>query len=384
MARRAKGEGTIYYSAARKRWILQLAPETPGGTRPQRSFKTQRAALDAKAALEAERKAGADLTAKQPTVGEFLIIWLTEIIIPMSKASTADSYGYVIRKYITPHLGTVRLDDLTPAMVQRWVNTLTKQLGPATVRSAYRRLRTALSVAVDWHYLTSNPAERARLPKLPPSVARRYTLEETRKLLRSVEGWRLEALVWALVVLGLRRGEALGLAWRDLDWKAGTIKITQQVQLINGKTVISDTPKTETSRRTLPLPPGLLARLRDAWDERQEERKLRGADWHEHGLIFPSEVGTPLITQNLHGVMKRAMARAGVPIRRIHDLRHTCASLLAEQGEQESLRGQLLGHKPVTMTDFYTHASMDAIRAAVTRLERSLEGEAEDGRMAGT
>jgi integrase len=372
--RRGKGEGTVYPDRQRGVWVAQLPADELTGKRPQRTAPTQREALALLAQMKAERQGGKDLTAKQPTVAAFLDTWLEEIVKPTLRASTHDSYRNLVRLYIVPTLGRLRIEALTPALCQRWANQLTQRVAISTVHNAYQRLRTALNVAIDWGYITSNPAKSVKLSKLPPVKARGFTVAQARQLLDGAAGWHLEALVWVLLVLGLRRGEVLGLAWRDLDWKAGTITITQQVQAIAGKRVVSPTPKTDNARRTLPLPPGVLARLRHHWTEQLELRALLGADWHEHGLIFPVETnGRPMLPRNLGAAFTRLCTRVGVPVLRIHDCRHTCAGLLGDQGESSMVIGAVLGHAPASITDRYAHVSMDTIRAALTRLERTLE-----------
>lgn len=371
--KRGAGEGTCYFDKRRGVWVAQLPPDALTGKRPQRTAATQREALALLAELRAERQGGKDSTAKQPTIAGFLETWLDDVIKPTLRPSTYASYSWVVRAYVVPTLGRLRLEALTPALCQRWANQLAHEVAATTVRNTYLRLRAALDVAVDWHYIERNPALRIKLPPLPPSGAQVYTVEQARLLLRAAEGWRLEPAAWALLLLGLRRGEVLGLAWRDFDRKAGTIKITQQVQFIGGAVVISSTPKTDNARRTLPLPPGLHALLLAHWSNQQEERSIC-PDWKEHGLIFPSDVGTPITPTNLRRSLHVLCGRAGVPLLRVHDCRHTCATLLGEQGEQESVIAALLGHAPATITGHYAHVSLDMLRAAVTKLETTLKG----------
>lgn len=379
--RRSDAEGSVYYSDARKCWVAQLDRDPLTNKRPLRTAKTEKEALELLRQMRAERSGGRDLSVKQPTLAAFLALWLLEVIKPNKKASTHDGYAQMCRLYIEPTLGRLRLEKLTPILIQRWVNDLARQgIGPATIRNAYTRLRSALDTAVTWRYLSHNPAVGITLPKLPRPIAKAYTLEQARKLLLAAQGWRQEALIWIMLLLGLRRGEALGLAWRDLDWETGTIQITQQVQLIDKKIVISPVLKTDSSRRTLPLTPGLVALLRHHWSEQQTERKAPGVDWKEHGLIFPSEVGTPLAPRNFYRAFEALCGakRANVPVLRIHDLRHTCATLLGEQGEQEALIGALLGHTAANITRQYAHVGVEALRGAVGRLEQALSGDRED------
>lgn len=376
--KRSDSEGSVYYSRARGCWVAQLDRDPLTGKRPLRTADTEKAALELLRQMRTERAGGRDLTVKQPTLDQLAALWLAESVQPSKKASTHASYEQVYRLYIAPTLGRLKVETITPPLVQRWANALLENdISPATVRNAYARLRAMLHIAVRWRYIAHNPALEVDLPKLPPSIAAAYTLEEVQALIKGAADWRLEGLLWALLLLGLRKGEALGLAWRDLDWKAGTIKITQQVQLINKQVVISPTTKTE-DRRVLPVPPGLLVRFRRAWEDRQIERKFHGEAWKEHGLIFPSEQGTPIQPRNFNRAFTALCTRSGVPAHRVHDLRHTTATLLGELGEQKATIAALLGHSAATITEHYMHL-VRVLRAAVERLEQVLEsGEAKE------
>ena len=370
--KRGAGEGTVYYDPKRERWIVQMPPDPLTGKRTSRSAKTEREALEIKRQLEAEQRDGRDLTTKQPTLAQFAATWLEDVIKPNRRATTHDNYEVTLRAYVLPMLGKHKLAALTPALLQRWANQLAQQRAPGTVHGAHARLHALLNVAVAWRYIASNPAEHVELPPLTQSRASAYTVKEAQILLASLGEWRLATLMWVLVLLGLRKGEALGLAWRNLDWEAATLEISQQVQQVNGKTRLSPTTKTATSRRVLPIPPQLLERLREHWREQQEEIHLRGDDWKEHGLIFPSEVGTPIGPRNFNEAWKLACARAKLRHIRVHDLRHTCATLLAEQGVGIEVRAKLLGHSAASITAEYTHINLAMVREAVEQLEQRL------------
>ena len=169
--------------------------------------------------------------------------------------------------------------------------------------------------------------------------------------------YRLATLYHLFAGLGLRRGEGLGLLWRDLDWDAATIQVTQQVLLLKGKTVIS-TPKNATSVRTLPLSLYLVERLREHWRNQQEERRLLGPRWKEHGLIFASVVGTRVTPRSLGRQFAAAVERGGLSDVHLHTLRHTCATLLGELGTQERVIEAILGHALATVTTHYAKTTM--------------------------
>ena len=375
MARRSNDEGSIYYSEADRCWYAQLPPDDHG-RRPKRRAKTKREALEKLRALQAERRQGLQLGTKTPTIAEFLDIWLSQVVKRTVKPATHHNYRQYARLYVVPALGRVRVKDVTTPQIQQMVNDLADRLSPGTARCAHQCLRAALVVAVEWKYRADNAADGVKLPRLPQSTIAAITIDQARRVLAVVEGHRLATLYYLLLILGLRKGEVLGLRWRDLNWDKAELTIAQQVQTIDGETRIG-TPKTKSSARTVPVPPLTLARLRALWKNQQEERRLLGTDWKEHGLIFPSEVGTPKAPRNLNRHFYGVQKAAGLKDVRLHDLRHTCGTLLGDLGVPELVIAQLLGHSSRSVTSRYVHPTMTAMRDAVNKVEQLLLGETE-------
>lgn len=365
--RRGNNEGTIYQDKDGV-WWAQLPPDEQG-RRPKRRAQTQREARDKLRELERERAQGVKLSEKQPTVEQFATTWLEDVVRRSVKASTHESYRFIVTKYIIPRIGSVRIDKLSTPRVQKLINDLDdEEYSPSTVRNVHVRLSAMLDIAVSYRLVTYNVAKGVVLPKLGRAPMRGLSVEEARTLLAAVGEVRNTTAFELLLGLGLRRGEVLGLRWEDLDWKAKTITITQQVQRIGAKVVIG-TPKTEGSGRTLPLTAKMLALLEAKREAQEAEREERGEEWQEHGLIFASEVGTPTSPRNFFRTFMNARRRAKLPGVRLHDLRHTFATLLGELGVAERVIGALLGHVPSTVTQHYARATLLAMREAVEKLE---------------
>lgn len=366
---RGKGEGSPFRDK-HGQWWAQLSADDHG-KRPKRRAKSQRDALEKLREMQEARNKGLNLSTKTPTVNEFMAIWLDQIVKRSVKPTTYHNYSQYTRLYVVPYIGTIRVKDLTTPQIQEMVNTLTDRLSASTARSAHQCLRAALDIAIEWKYRADNPANAVKLPRLPRSQITALEIVEARRILAAVEGHRHAALYHMLLTLGLRKGEVLGLRWRDLNWEKAEIKIAQQIQTVDGKTG-TETPKTTAGYRTIPIPPALLARLRAHWQDQQEERRMRGTDWREHGLIFPSEVGTPKAPRNLnrhfYGVL-RAAKLSGV---RLHDLRHTCGTMMGDLGVPEMVIAAILGHSSGTITWRYVHPTMGAMREAVNAVELRL------------
>jgi integrase len=163
---------------------------------------------------------------------------------------------------------------------------------------------------------------------------------------------------------GLRTGEILGLLWDDVDLDKGFLRITGQVQTIDNKTIRTASPKTEDSIRELPLPDILIAVLRRHQQLQQLERSTMGVDWQEHGLVFPSNRGTPMVPRNLLRHFKGLLRAANLPeTTRFHDLRHSAASIMLAQGVPLKTVSDVLGtaifEPRLTRTDtLTTHRSV--------------------------
>lgn len=366
--RRGNREGTIFQDKNGV-WFAQLPPDE-FGRRPKRRAKTQKEARQLLKQMQEGKEKGIDFTLKQPTIKDFSQIWLEEVVT-MRKASTYESYKNVVAAYLLPELGAVQVSKLTSVMVQRWINKLSQRYAPATVRNAYLRLRGMLHVAVRYKLVSYNAAIDAALPKLlAKQIA--LTAEETKHWLETIRGERLFALYAIFLLLGLRRGEGLGLYWSDINWGEATIMIRRQVQSIAGKTVLSPTTKTD-EERTIPVPLGLLNLLRQHASIQHEEKYLLGDQWQNHDLVFASTVGTPISPRNLQRQFRTLADRAGLDGRvHIHTFRHTFATLIGELDTEERVIAEILGHKPKTITARYAKATMSLMREAVEKLAQKL------------
>ncbi len=200
---------------------------------------------------------------------------------------------------------------------------------------------------------------------------------EAQRLLQAAQDDRLAALWRVALSLGLRRGETLGLRWCDVDLDNGTLRITVNLQRINGKLVLVK-PKTKESQRTLPLPTSLIPALRQHKVWQLQEKLLAGSRWRDHDLVFCTSVGTPISPRNLLRSLQALLDRAGLPRMRFHDLRHSCATLLLAQGVPVKVVQEILGHTDPRVTlGIYQHVVMEDRRQAAAIMDVLL-GEAQE------
>jgi len=190
--------------------------------------------------------------------------------------------------------------------------------------------------------------------------------------LEEVNGDRLEALFTAALASGLRLGEALGLRWIDVNLDAGKLRVRQALQRIGGKLQFVE-PKSEKSRRAVSLPAFATDALKRHRDRQKEERLLAGSRWVETGLVFTSSIGTPLDERNVRRVFKALLKSADLPEMRIHDLRHTTATLLLAQGVHPRVVMEMLGYSQISLTlDTYSHVLPGLQADAAKRMNEAI------------
>jgi len=278
-----------------------------------------------------------------------------------------------MRDHLAPHIGRIRLAKLTPADVQRLVNSLhASGLSAKSVANIHGVLRSALNQAVRWGDLARNVATLVSLPRDPVSEIEPFTPEEAVAFLEAIRGDRLETVFTVILALGLRRGEALGLRWDDVDLENGTLTVRRSLRRQDGRLTLVE-PKTTRGRRTLVLPQFALTSLQGHRKRQVQERLLAGAGWTDTDFVFTSTVGTAIDPDNLSHRFKRILEKAGLRPQRLHDLRHCAATLMLIQNVPARVVQEILGHAHVSTTlGIYSHVIPSLKRDAADRVDNLL------------
>lgn len=336
----------------------------------RRGFRTRK---EAEAALR-ERLAAFDRGMTTPltkaTVRQYLDGWLTGHADDV-KAGTWDSYRVIVARHVLPHLGDVQLQALTPTRLNQWYADLQATgLAVKTVRNIHVVLRKALGDAVDEGLLVRNVAALSKPPKLR-SVLRQemktWTGDEAAAFLQHVRHDRLYPAWLLLLSTGMRRGEALGLRWADVDLDGGQLTIRQALVSVNYRPTIS-TPKNHKPR-SLSLDDGTVAALRTWKAQRAADRLAWGPAWEDTGLVFGREDGSLIHPDRFTQMFDLAVKRSGLQRIRLHDLRHTNACLLLAAGESPKVVSERLGHANVAFTlQVYAHVIPAQERKAADRI----------------
>ncbi len=374
--RRPKGEGSIYYDAAKARYVASVDRGVGADGRRDRKKAYAATMEEARAALRRLQDAAEHGKFHGPEVltGEYLERWATDVL-PTRRAApnTIDLYSRVVNQYLVPSLGRRRLSELSADDVESALRTLAKKgLSRSTLRISRTVLSLALTHAERRGLVGRNVARLANLPvkaKHDKPTRRVLLPEDVSRFKAAIRGHRLEALWLCGLALGLRPGELTGLTWDGVDVEAGVLAITQS-RLHDPDGMRLGAPKTAKARRTLKMPDELtdaFRRRREAWEE---ECATGGEGWNPLGLVFCTSSGNPVDRWSLRRRLKTVLERAGLPPLIPYELRHSATSLMSDAGVPIEQIADVLGHTTTQMVQtVYRHPVRKVIDVGYSPLD---------------
>jgi integrase len=398
---RAGNQRSSVFQSRDGRWYGFVTMGTkPDGSvdRRKRTGTSRQAVLRKVRELERQRDEQTAMPAGwTPRLEDWLGDWLQSTALRV-RPSTLNGYTVDVNNHIVPALGRHRLADLQPEHVEHMYTVLLgKGLNAGTVHHVRRTLNKALNDAVRRRRIRRNPVALAHTPRYDPPEIEPLTVDEAKRIVSAAAMERNGAAFMLAISLGLRRGEVLGLKWDDVDLDAGRLEVRRQLERrrwrhgcvdptscwawrsslcpsrTGGGLVLAEL-KTKQSRRTLPLPPVLIAALRQ---HRQEQRKVRlhaGSVWEETGLVFRNAYGRAIDPRD-HSVHWTAfLERLGIRPARLHDARHTAATLLLVQGVDQRVVMGMFGWASPAMTTRYQHVVPELVDEAGRRIADLLWG----------
>lgn len=375
--RRVRGEGNIRQRPD-GRYEARVYLEI-NGKRTRRSFYGASREQVARALRGAQAKAdrGLPVGDGRLTVREHLERWLTQQQRSDKAANTVAQYEWAVRTHLIPALGSRRLVHLSADQVDDF---LAERARAGAARNTLVRLRSVLVMALDQavrrDLVARNVAALTDMPAGPTKEGRSLTLEQARALLDAVRGDRLEAPCVTLLMLGLRPGELLGLAWQAVDLDRAVVSIHQALKVERGTRVVLGTLKTKGSRRSLALPAPVVDVLRAHRLRQLEDRVALGPAWHDSGLVFTTTIGTQIDPRNFRRAFGRATERAGLGHWHPHELRHSAVSLLSAAGVRLEDVADVVGHKTTRMTQqIYRHQVTPTVIAGRAAMETMFGGQ---------
>jgi integrase len=328
-------------------------------------------------------KNGLNINYKTAAFGQLLHTWLFEVARVKVKASSFERYEGIYRNYIAnSDIFGMKLADIKTLQIQRYYNELYENgKSSSVIHNLHKLIRTFFTYAVNEDYVLKNPCTGGKviIPKedtAEETEVEIFTDEEIDLLKGAMEGHKLQYLILTALGTGLRQGELLALKWDDIDFESNQVKVTKTLKTV--KVILSDgsgkrelqenSPKSKTSNRVVPLPTNLANLLKEHMEQQTNHKNSIGDSYKDKGYVFTTEFGNPLLVKNLFNSYKRLLAKAGVPHKKFHALRHTYASKLFQRKVDLKTVQTLLGHSDLSITaNIYTHVMpKDKISAVET------------------
>ncbi len=321
------------------------------------------------------------------TLGEWLDDWLGGYVEANCSPRTKTSYEMIIRRHVIPELGMIALNQLTPHHLQTFYNRQKRQgrldgkgqLSSRTVRYCHSLLAEALGHAVKMGLIARNVAEATDPPRLERKARPTLAPENVFTFLETAAKTPYHTFFSTLLYTGMRRGEALALRWKNVDLDLALLSVVETAYRQAGEYVIKE-PKTPYSRRQIALSPSLAALLREHRAEQAAQRLLQGKPLADDDFVFAHPDGRPFDPSTVTHAFRKTMRKAGLPHIRLHDLRHTHATLLLSAGVHPKIVSERLGHSSIKITlDTYSHVLPGLQEAAAQRFDDFLVAKGQKG-----
>jgi len=324
---------------------------------------------------------------KSWTVESWLDHWLNRIAKPSLRATSFAAYRIAVEKHLVPAIGKHRLDRLQPEHLERlYQRMIDGGARPGTAHQVHRTARTAFGEAERRGHISRNPAGLAKAPRVQPDPIEPWGIDEVRRILEAASGSRNSARWAVALALGLRQGEALALRWADVDLDQGMMRIRATrvrptyahgcnntcgcsaglcPSRILTSPIVGET-KSRAGKRVIGLPDELVTLLKEHKEHQEAEREHAAQLWTAGDWVFASPTGEPLNPNTDYHNWKALLRRAGVREGRLHDARHTAATVLLVLGVPERTVMGIMGWSSTSMAARYQHVT-DPIRRDVAR-----------------
>jgi integrase len=371
VTRRGNGEGSIGQLKT-GRWLARTYFD---GSRKAYYGKTRAEVANKLALAIKAQKDGLPIPSSKQTFGQFVEKWI-DTVTPTLRPKTATNYAQLLRSHAVPLIGRTPLTRLQPSDLVRVYEERRKAgAAPRSILHLHRAIYRCLRHAERWGDVVRNVAALVDAPKIVRTEMRALNADEARHLLRMGQGDRLEALLILALSTGMRSGELLGLTWRAVDFDRGSVAVVASLQPSPEGLRLTEV-KTNRSRRVIDIEPRVVAALRRHRAAQEMERRVGSALWIVSDLVFSSELGAPLDGRDLIRKWFRPLLKeAGLPPIRIHDLRHSYASIALARGVHPKVVQEALGHATIAVTlDLYSHVVPSLQREAAKEMGAALFG----------
>jgi len=375
---RSKGTWEIFYD---------MGADPITGRRRQKSQTVKGTKRDAQRILREvllSVEQGSYVKPNKITLGEWLSQWLKDYVSMNTTDRTQESYRYIVEGHLIPSVGKVILADLQPQHIQSYYaeklsNGRADGEGGLSARSVvyhHRILSKALNYAVKMGMVVRNVANLVEPPRVKKVTMNTLSTEEVTRFLEAAKETDYYVFFATLLYTGLRRGELLALRWRNLDWIKGNLTVVETAyKLGNGDYIIKE-PKTAHSRRSVTLSTSLMELFKAYRIDQELLRIQLGVSLNADDFVFIRPDGSPLNPSAVTLAFRRIIKKAGLKDIRIHDLRHTHATLMLKAGVNPKVVSERLGHASISITlDIYSHVLPGMQEAAVEKFDKLFEAD---------
>ncbi len=312
------------------------------------------------------------------TIAEYLERWLSEYAKPNLSPRGFERYAGIIRRYLIPEMGNMQLIQLKPEHIQKHYAAMqSKGLSAGTVRYHHAVIHKALQTALKWGLLSRNAADGVDAPRSRRNDMHTWDDFEVRQFLEAAKDSPYYALFHTALFTGMRRSELLALQWRDIHLHQ--IYVNRSLHHLRDGSYVFTQPKSAKSRRTIALSPSSVLTLMEHKEKQEGIRALLEMPLNQDDLVFSTPEGKPLRPNTITRAWSTLATRAGVKTIRLHDARHTHASLMLKQGVHPKIVQERLGHASIQMTlDTYSHVTPGLQEAAAEAFDRLVDRDRED------
>jgi integrase len=391
--RRGNGEGSITKRKDGKWQGSVLIGYDLETGRPKRKYfygRTRKEVQEKINEVALKVQAGTYREPSKLTVAEWFTTWLNDYMKPSLRPTTWESYKYQVNGHIIPALGHLKLAQLQTAHIQRLYNEKLHGgrldgkdggLSPKSVRYIHTVIHSALEQAKKEGMITVNPADAVKLPKREQKEIKYLDMADAAIFLAMAKESKHFAAFYLALNTGMRRGELLGLRWKDIDFEAGQLTVNQGLVRVSGKGLVFQEPKTKLSQRVINLPPVALEVLKKHRERQEENRAAAGSAYREDlDLVFANELGEPICPRAFTRVFERLIKKAGLDVT-FHGLRHTFATLALSKGVDVKTIQETLGHHSSAFTmDVYSSVTAKMKREAADKVGNLLASLMENSR----
>jgi integrase len=372
ITKRAKDSYTI---------VLELGRDPETGKRKQQwiSIKgTKKEAEKRLTELLTQVENGIYIKSNKSTLAEYLKIWLKDYAWPNLSPKTAEGYEYIIESHLIPSLGKLTLTQIKPEHLQRYYAEKLSSgridgkggLSPKTVRHHHITLHGALQSAVKWGLLARNPADAVDAPRFQRPEMNIMNADEINTFLEAAKDTPFYALFYLALFTGMRRSELLALRWTDINLMLCQLYVSRSLHQLKNGGIIYRQPKSDKSRRMISLTPSTAIILREHKEHQNSEKLLQGLPVSDDDLVFSQPDRSPYRPDTITHAWIKLARKTGLKDIRLHDARHTHASLMLKQGIHPKIVQERLGHSSIQITlDTYSHVAPGLQEAAAKRFD---------------